>query len=195
MVSNIAVPVGRPLSTTTQGCTGLANPIHYWWEGSSLRKWRTTMLTAYSPAPLPEHLAPWGRCTPTVLVHDTDEANHMAFRGACLGCGWVAQAVHGIRAGGENAAAENANDHTHPTWRTLPVVERPPPPPTPPPRPGGPPGRPSMADPLGTDPSSRMAEPGRPEPHPPRGRHPTCPRSLPRRRLRHVRRGHRRRPP
>jgi hypothetical protein len=28
--------------------------------------------------------------------------------------------------GGENAAAEDANDHTHPGWRDLPVVERPP---------------------------------------------------------------------
>ena len=31
-----------------------------------------------------------------------------------------------IRAGGENAAVEDAHDHTHPGWRGLPVVERPP---------------------------------------------------------------------
>jgi hypothetical protein len=43
-----------------------------------------------------------------------------------VGCGWVAEWVHLIGDGGENAAAEDANDHTHPGWRDLPVVERPP---------------------------------------------------------------------
>lgn len=174
-----------------------ARCLHRAWEESRLEEDRLAMLGAWHihitcTGALDPDLRPWGRCTPTVLVRDTgDQANHMVFRGACLGCGWVAQAVHGIRAGGENAAAEDANDHTHPTWRTLPVVERPP--------------RPDTAAAalravqawrtLGTDPSSRVAGPRRPDPHPPRGRHPTCPRSLPRRRLRHARGGHRRRPP
>jgi hypothetical protein len=47
----------------------------------------------------------WGRCTPTVLArHTGDTANHLAYRGACLGCGWVAQQAHLIGHGGENAA-------------------------------------------------------------------------------------------
>ena len=70
----------------------------------------------------------WGRCTPTVLARNTgDDDNHLAYRGACLGCGWVADQIHLLWHGGENAAAEDANDHTHPGWRDLPVVDRPPP--------------------------------------------------------------------
>ena len=69
----------------------------------------------------------WGRCTPTVLArHTGDDDNHLAYRGACLGCGWVSQRVHLLWHGGENAGAENANDHTHPGWRDLPVIDRPP---------------------------------------------------------------------
>jgi hypothetical protein len=69
----------------------------------------------------------WSRCTPTVLGRDTgDENNHLVYRGACLGCGWVAEQVHPIWEGGENEAAEDANDHGYPGWRDLPIVERPP---------------------------------------------------------------------
>lgn len=58
-----------------------------------------------------------------MLCHETgDDTNHLAYRGACLGCGWVSTAVHLLWDHGENGAAEDANDHTHPAWRTLPVV-------------------------------------------------------------------------
>jgi len=109
-----------------------ARRLHRAWEHSRLEEDRLAMLDAWHihitcTGALDPDLRPWGRCTPTVLVRDTgDKDNHMAFRGACLGCGWVAQAVHGIWTGGENAAAEGANDHTHPAWRTLPVIGRPP---------------------------------------------------------------------
>ena len=66
-------------------------------------------------------------CTPTVLSRDTGNRDaHLAYRGACLGCGWISPHIHLIRAGGENAAVEDAHDHTHPDWRQLPVVARPP---------------------------------------------------------------------
>jgi hypothetical protein len=68
-----------------------------------------------------------GGCVPTVLIRDTgDDDNHLSYRGACLGCGWVATEEHLIWATGENGAAEDANDHGFPGWRDLPVVERPP---------------------------------------------------------------------
>ncbi len=68
-------------------------------------------------------LGEWPRCAPTVLCHDTgDENNHLAYRGACLGCGWVSPNIHLLWHHGENGAAEDANDHTHPGWRTLPVL-------------------------------------------------------------------------
>ena len=50
----------------------------------------------------------WGRCTPTVLACDTgDDDNHLAYRGACLGCGWVAERVHLIGHGGENGGSRS----------------------------------------------------------------------------------------
>lgn len=65
----------------------------------------------------------WERCTPTVLCCDTGDAdNHLAYRGACLGCGWVSPSVHLLWDAGENGAAEDANDHAHPGWRALPIV-------------------------------------------------------------------------
>jgi hypothetical protein len=69
----------------------------------------------------------WPRCTPTVLSRDTAErTDHLEYRGACLGCGWVSDHTHRLRRGGENAAVEDAHDHTHPGWRKTPVVEAPP---------------------------------------------------------------------
>lgn len=157
---------------------GQARRLHATWEVSRLEADRLAMVDAWDihitctgARSTTKSVGPrgWQRCTPTVLVrHTGDEDNHMAFRGACLGCGWVAEAIHGMWEGGENAAAEDANDHTHPGWRNLPVVERPP--------------RPDSA-----------AAARRADPHPTSGcRHPACPRGLPRWRLRHVRRGYRR---
>ena len=60
----------------------------------------------------------WERCTATVLCHETgDDDNHLAYRGACLGCGWISPTVHLLWHEGENGAAEDANDHAHPGWR------------------------------------------------------------------------------
>jgi hypothetical protein len=68
----------------------------------------------------------WSRCTPTVLSrHTGQQAHRLAYRGACLGCGWVADDIHLIGQGGENAAVEDAHDHTHPGWRELPLLARP----------------------------------------------------------------------
>ena len=40
-------------------------------------------------------------CTPTVLSRDTGNRDaHLAYRGACLGCGWISPHTHLIRAGG-----------------------------------------------------------------------------------------------
>jgi len=69
----------------------------------------------------------WPACTPTVLCRDSGEpTDHLEYRGACLGCGWVSDHTHRLRRGGENAAVEDAHDHTHPGWREIPVVEGPP---------------------------------------------------------------------
>lgn len=73
----------------------------------------------------PFQLLPEDGCQPTVLSanrDDSDGLGHLMFRGACLGCGWVSGRVHPLRAGGGNAAVEDAHDHTHPGWRDLPVV-------------------------------------------------------------------------
>jgi hypothetical protein len=68
----------------------------------------------------------WSRCTPTVIDRDHwPEPEHLEYRGACLGCGWLAERSH-RGASAENAAVEDANDHTHPGWRQLPVVGGPP---------------------------------------------------------------------
>lgn len=82
-------------------------------------------ITCPGAGPMGERPGPgdWQRCTPTVLCHETgDDDNHLAYRGACLGCGWVSASAHLLWDHGENRAAEDANDHTHPRWRTLPVV-------------------------------------------------------------------------
>lgn len=51
--------------------------------------------------------------------------DHLEYRGACLGCGWVSDHTHrGAKA--ENLAVEDAHDHTHPGWRDIPVVGAPP---------------------------------------------------------------------
>jgi len=69
----------------------------------------------------------WTRCTPTVLYRDRwPRWPHLEYRGACLGCGWVSSHTHLIGDGGENAAVEDAHDHTHPGWRQLQVVGGPP---------------------------------------------------------------------
>jgi hypothetical protein len=67
-------------------------------------------------------------CAATVVqreaVDDAEEAargGHLLYRGACLGCGWVSGVEHSIGAGGENAAVEDALDHSHAGWRELPV--------------------------------------------------------------------------
>jgi hypothetical protein len=56
------------------------------------------------------------RCTPTVLARNQDDDRF--YRGACLGCGWVASPSRDS----ENAAAEDAHDHAWPGWRYLPTV-------------------------------------------------------------------------
>ena len=68
-------------------------------------------------------LSVWTRCTPTVLDRETGNPDaHLEYRGACLGCGWVSPHTHLIHEGGENAAVEDAHDHTHRGWRELPIV-------------------------------------------------------------------------
>ncbi len=68
----------------------------------------------------------WERCTATVLCSDHwPEREHLHYRGACLGCGWVSDHTH-RGAGAENAAVEDVHDHTHPGWRDLPVLAAPP---------------------------------------------------------------------
>ena len=50
----------------------------------------------------------WERCTATVLCHETgDDDNHLAYRGACLGCGWISPTVHLLWHEGGNGAAED----------------------------------------------------------------------------------------
>jgi hypothetical protein len=55
-------------------------------------------------------------------THRANPDAHLEYRGACLGCGWVSPNTHLIGHGGENAAVEDAHDHTHPGWRELPIV-------------------------------------------------------------------------
>lgn len=87
-------------------------------------------------AALDELRARFAGCAATCLSRDVDEDSplgHMEFRGACLGCGWVADAAWPIleaptrdHGGGENHAVEDALDHAFPGWRDLPVVQVPP---------------------------------------------------------------------
>lgn len=72
-------------------------------------------------------------CQPTVVTADTRTwdpttrkriGGALWYRGACLGCGWVADVVHDLAEHGENRAVEDAHDHTHPGWRDTPIVER-----------------------------------------------------------------------
>ena len=62
----------------------------------------------------------YARCTPTVLARDDDWDTR--YRGACLGCGWVAEDERET----ENGGAEDAHDHAWPGWRWIPEVPRPP---------------------------------------------------------------------
>jgi hypothetical protein len=124
----------------------------------------------------------WPRCTATVLgCHTGVEDNHLAYRGACLGCGWVAEGVHLLREGGENAGAEDANDHAWPGWRDLPVVPRPPA------NDGGADlrqGSQRLAGPLGAVPTCRVDRGRRADPNPAPGpRDASCAWRLPRGRL------------
>jgi hypothetical protein len=79
--------------------------------------------------------APASECQPTVLQADLGCGGHegtergarcqcaggLVHRGACLGCDWEGQ----VR-GEENAATEDACDHSWPGWRDRPVVDGPP---------------------------------------------------------------------
>ncbi len=73
-------------------------------------------------------------CEPTILIchwlpADGEDywsmKDHLGYRGACLGCGWVGDQPRRGR-GAENLAVEDAHDHTHPGWREIPVVGAPP---------------------------------------------------------------------
>lgn len=73
-------------------------------------------------------------CEPTILIchwlpADGEDywaiKDHLGYRGACLGCGWVSDQPQRGR-GAENLAVEDAHDHTHPGWREIPVVGAPP---------------------------------------------------------------------
>ena len=57
-------------------------------------------------------------CQPTILTADT--GNALRYRGACLGCGHVVQAIRDR----ENQAVEDALEHTHPGWQDGPVLPK-----------------------------------------------------------------------
>lgn len=74
-------------------------------------------------------------CAASVLARDRrDRSGALEYRGCCLGCGWVASRWHprstgadehcrcALTGGPENAAVEDAHDHSHPAWRNLPVL-------------------------------------------------------------------------
>lgn len=64
--------------------------------------------------------APGPGCQPTVIARYRRGDAPTQYRGACLGCGWV-----GRDRETSNVAVEDAHDHTHPGWRSLPVVDLP----------------------------------------------------------------------
>ena len=134
-------PEGEGVTSTTpaRGLWDLLDEyrqLHATWRQTHTEEDRRRMRVVWSiPLTCPgsgmgetERIRPgqWDRCTPTVLSSDHwPEPEHLQYRGACLGCGWVAERTH-RRAGGENAAVEDAHDHTHPGWRDIPVVGTPP---------------------------------------------------------------------
>jgi hypothetical protein len=112
------------------------------WLGSRDEQDRRLMAAAWSIAitqPGDRHLGkeatPQTRlCTPTVLgCHwlpgEAEEywsmKDHLGYRGACLGCGWVSEQPRRGRSA-ENLAVEDAHDHTHSGWREIPVLAIPP---------------------------------------------------------------------
>ncbi len=111
--------------------------LHATWQTTRREDDRVAMVRSFSIAITapgsrfghPDTAPPvWPSCTPTVLSRDSgDRTDHLEYRGACLGCGWISDHTHRLRrGGGENTAVEDAHDHTHPGWRELPVVEAPP---------------------------------------------------------------------
>lgn len=60
--------------------------------------------------------APGPGCQPTVIEKFDGQADPV-HRGACHGCDWI-----GPDRDDENAGAEDAHDHSHPGWRSLPVI-------------------------------------------------------------------------
>jgi len=82
----------------------------------------------YLPAICPE-TGVLEHCYPSLLSSDTrtwaprsarPTGGALEYRGCCLTCGWVSPTIVAT----ENAAVEDAHDHSHPDWRQLPVVER-----------------------------------------------------------------------
>ncbi|MCK7627270.1 DUF6349 family protein [Streptomyces sp. RS10V-4] len=65
------------------------------------------------PNPAPRHTA-------TSLTKVLGDAQWL-YRGACLACAW-----EGPDQPKRDHAIEDAHDHTHPGWRTLPIFDRPP---------------------------------------------------------------------
>ena len=57
-------------------------------------------------------------CTPSVLYRYQGQRHD--WLGICTGCGWG-----GTAQTGESEAIEQAHDHTHPEWRTIPVIASP----------------------------------------------------------------------
>jgi hypothetical protein len=119
--------------------------LHTIWRSSSDEQDRRAMAAAWSIASTHpggfggQHASRPDRCQarlcePTVLTchwlppEGEDYwtmKDHLGFRGACLGCGWVSDRTPRGR-GAENLAVEDAHDHTHPGWREIPVVGAPP---------------------------------------------------------------------
>lgn len=78
----------------------------------------------YGPS---DRFTPSERCSPTILsrfLRDAPTGEHLFYRGACLGCGFMGDVLP-MRGRGENGATEDAHDHVWPGWRDLPVVPRP----------------------------------------------------------------------
>ena len=113
-------PEGEGVTSTTpaRGLWDLLDEyrqLHATWRQTHTEEDRRRMRVAWSiPLTCPgsgmgetERIRPgqWDRCTPTVLSSDHwPEPEHLQYRGACLGCGWVAERTH-RRAGGENGVA------------------------------------------------------------------------------------------
>jgi hypothetical protein len=113
-------PCGICGNATTADChTGRFFTIGITQRGSSIGSRGNVALGGACRATIEDRYE-WDHTTPDQRLRQPATRTAIVYRGACLGCGWAGRE----HPDDQNAAVEDAHDHTLPSWRELPIVQR-----------------------------------------------------------------------